>query len=488
MRNRYAYTLVGCLLVLTMIVASSRPSWSEAPNTMSVQGSKKKKAHALIFSASPPAEAVTEQALQLSRAVSSSLGRGVTLQALQKATKKSSKKMIITDQAVFAVNDARASGRNPASGRVITKQGDFYALYLPTSDGKTIALVATSRRPVSKSRADRTLALEHETLGFKLWDVVLNYQIALWSETSPKGLAATVSKAPTFVSRPLSPAAAEKILSSAGMGARGGGGPKSGNWCGTVGTAPEQPSPGSGSDPSNDPGEVGDPPDTLEECRKNSWPIFCVLYPPGWNAPRGSGCFCQSPVQTKDPTECASGKLLCTASVAGGRSECGCTGGESNGGGAGSGGGGNPPPPGPDLRDGNGRSTEDCPGGQMICQGVNPGNGSASESSSASNGSGASGCWCPGDDGGPPPSVPSRDSGGGGDSAVKVPVQALGDVPILPIGKPTFAAAPRENPASGQPDAGCVNKCGDGICYGPFTCMATTCTCAESEETCSQDC
>ena len=285
--------LCACALVLASSLSVLGVAGAEGPAV----GAKRQQAPVKrVRSAESSIEPVTNAAKELARSLQEQIGAGLTRQKLLGINKPKNKKNALGKGAKFAINDAKADGKSPVGGRVLTSSGDLYVTYLPTAQG-VIGVIEASTRLPTNSKADKTLRIELDVVGFRLNKVVEFYQFAFWPQRPSETLAAVVSRPPEFVSKGISPQQAEKLLATRKKNAKSmtdaaiqateikdtiG----SLAWkCGTGATPPVQNPPGSvdGSTPSTCNS-------TKEEIKNCQGYVLCACPAPGMS---GGGCCCQ---------------------------------------------------------------------------------------------------------------------------------------------------------------------------------------------------
>ena len=285
--------LCACALVLASSLSVLGVAGAEGPAV----GAKRQQAPVKrVRSAESSIEPVTNAAKELARSLQEQIGAGLTRQKLLGINKPKNKKNALGKGAKFAINDAKADGKSPVGGRVLTSSGDLYVTYLPTAQG-VIGVIEASTRLPTNSKADKTLRIELDVVGFRLNKVVEFYQFAFWPQRPSETLAAVVSRPPEFVSKGISPQQAEKLLATRKKNAKSmtdaaiqateikdtiG----SLAWkCGTGATPPVQNPPGS---------EDGSTPSTCnstkEELMNCQGVVLCACPAPGTS---GGGCCCQ---------------------------------------------------------------------------------------------------------------------------------------------------------------------------------------------------
>jgi hypothetical protein len=296
MKQQLCPLLCACALVLASSLSVLCVAGAEGP---AVRAKRQQAPVKRVRSAESSIEPVTNAAKKLARSLQEQIGAGLTKQKLLAINKPKNKKNALGKGAKFAINDAKADGKSPVGGRVLTSSGDLYVTYLPTAQG-VIGVIEASTRLPTNSKADKTLRIELDVVGFRLNKVVEFYQFAFWPQRPSETLAAVVSRPPEFVSNGISPQQATKLLATRKKNAKSMTDAaiqatenkdtpdvfESLSWkCGTGTTPPVQNPPGTGD---------GSTPSTCnstkEELMNCQGVVLCACPAPGMS---GGGCCCQ---------------------------------------------------------------------------------------------------------------------------------------------------------------------------------------------------
>lgn len=174
---------------------------------------KERKKSGWLFSPQPSVVAKTEQALDLAKSLEGIVGQNLSKKSLSKlqVPKHGAPKGFTTATSKFAVNVPEASGRNAAQGRVTTSRGETFVAFIRTGK-KLLAVIEARKRAVGASSQDVEREAQVAALGFRVNALVEKYQLAVWENIDPKGIAATVSKKPDLVTTALRPEKTAKLL------------------------------------------------------------------------------------------------------------------------------------------------------------------------------------------------------------------------------------------------------------------------------------
>jgi len=207
-------TLIA-LLALSVAFQGAQP-WSVATREVSAESKaaapKRKAQPRRVFSTRASVDPLTPEAVAFSGALAKSIPSRLTRESLRKFTfKRAKSNSFVSAETKFSLSALASDRRSWARGVATVTAGDMFVAFIPSVNG-LVGIVEAVPRRVGKKKVDLKREAQLRAAGFKVHLLVDRFQVVLWDSLDPKGIELTVAKAPTLITRPLSPQEFASVL------------------------------------------------------------------------------------------------------------------------------------------------------------------------------------------------------------------------------------------------------------------------------------
>ena len=173
---------------------------------------KRKAAPRRIFSTRASVDPLTPEAVAFSEALAKSIPSRLTRESLRKFTfKRAKSNSFVSGETKFSLSALASDRRSWARGVATVTAGDMFVAFIPSGNG-LVGIVEAVQRRVGNKKVDLKREAQLRAAGFKVHLLVDRFQVVLWDSLDPKGIELTVAKAPTLITRPLSPQEVARLL------------------------------------------------------------------------------------------------------------------------------------------------------------------------------------------------------------------------------------------------------------------------------------
>lgn len=207
-------TLIA-LLALSVAFQGAQP-WSVATREVSAESKaaapKRKAPPRRVFSTRASVDPLTPEAVAFSGALAKSIPSRLTRESLRKFTfKRAKSNSFVSAETKFSLSALASDRRSWARGVATVTAGDMFVAFIPSGNG-LVGIVEAVQRRVGNKKVDLKREAQLRAAGFKVHLLVDRFQVVLWDSLDPKGIELTVAKAPTLITRPLSPQEFASVL------------------------------------------------------------------------------------------------------------------------------------------------------------------------------------------------------------------------------------------------------------------------------------